>query len=158
MTGEAFSYDVRLSPGFRELLRSLLAQLRELVGSDDPGVVRLFPPAYSNDDAASEEYRRLVHDDLVTRRRAAIDVMDNTLGEETLDAEQLAAWLSALHDLRLVLGTRLGITEDGELDDLELDDPDEPAAARYSLYRALAALEEDMVDALSGLLPEEGTG
>src|SRR5207237_496469 len=65
------------------------------------------------DDAeASAEYARLMHDDLLQGHLDAIDVMATTAEASKLDDEQVAAWLAALNDIRLVLGTRLDVTEE----------------------------------------------
>ena len=52
-------------------------------------------------------------------------------------------WLTALNDLRLVLGTRLDVSEDD--DDVDPDDPDAPA---HAVYHYLGLLLGEVVDAL----------
>src|ERR671925_2223671 len=104
---------LRLPPEERELLRTLPAQLRSLLDEapDDPSLERLFPPAY--DDAESQaEYRRLMHDELLDGRRRALAVVEETIDLDRLTGEQAQAWLTGLNDLRLVLGTRLGVRDD----------------------------------------------
>ncbi len=148
-------FHLRLPPGERDLLRSLPGQLRGLLGTDDPALERLFPPAYRDDPEGNEEYRRLMRDDLVRARAGALEVMEATLDSERLDEDQIVAWLSAINDLRLVLGTRLDVTED------TYDDPpaapDDPRASAFAVYGYLGWLEEQVVEALSAGLPEEGT-
>jgi hypothetical protein len=141
-------FQLRLPIEERELLRSLPGQLRELLGTDDPSLHRLFPPAYS-DDAEHEredEYRRLMGDDLEEHHRQALTVMEETIDAERLDEEQLAGWLGALNQLRLVLGTRLDVTED--MYEHELD-PADPRAPAFALYTYLGWLQEQAVAALS---------
>ncbi|MGH9268585.1 MAG: DUF2017 family protein, partial [Acidimicrobiales bacterium] len=96
----------------RSLLRRLPGQLRELLTTDDPALERLFPPAYTDDPERNAEYRSLMQSDLVARRLTSIDVVEETVDARRLDEGQLLAWLGALNDLRLVLGSRLGITDD----------------------------------------------
>jgi hypothetical protein len=142
---------LRLSDGERELLRTLPGELRALLGSerDDPGLRRLFPPAYDRDDEDEAEYRRLMADELLEGRRAALRLVQETAGRERLTAEELDAWLRALNDLRLVLGTRLDVTE--EIYEAELD-PDHPQAYELSVYGYLSWLQEQLVAAAAGEL------
>jgi hypothetical protein len=137
---------LRLPREERELLRTLPAQLRALLDEapDDPSLERLFPPAY--DDAKSEdEYRRLMRDELLDGRRRALEVVEETLDRDRLSTEQAQAWLTALNDLRLVLGTRLGVREDELLERL---DPADPRAPGLGLYAYLSWLQEQLVEAL----------
>jgi hypothetical protein len=138
---------LRLPRDERALLRSLPAQLRRLLveAPDDPSLERLFPPAY--DDAEDEaDYRRLVGDELLEGRRRALRVIEETLDQDRLTKEQAEAWLTALNDLRLVLGTRLDVTEDMLLERLR---PDDPNAFEISLYAYLSWLQEQLVEALA---------
>jgi hypothetical protein len=146
-------FQLRLTPEERTLLRSLPGQLRDLLSSDDPALERLFPPAYPDDPLRNEEYAEMVRGDLLAGRLAAADVMEATIDAERLDEEQLTAWLSAVNDLRLVLGSRLEVTE--ELYDEGLPDGDarEPA---FAVYLYLGALEEQAVEALAGGLDPRG--
>jgi hypothetical protein len=139
-------FRLRLTSEERDLLRSLPAQLRELLGSDDPSLRRLHPPAYGDDPEREAEYRRMVRDDLLRDRREALDVMESTIDADTLDRDQLGAWLGSINDLRLVLGTRLEVTEDLYEEGVPDDDPRAPA---FALYGYLGWLEEQLVDALA---------
>jgi hypothetical protein len=138
---------LRLPRDERALLRSLPAQLRRLLveAPDDPSLERLFPPAY--DDVEDEaEYRRLMGDELLEGRRRALRMIEETLDEDRLTREQAESWLTALNDLRLVLGTRLDVTEDMLLERLR---PDDPNAFEVSLYAYLSWLQEQLVEALA---------
>lgn len=132
------------------MLRALPAQLRELLGTDDPSLVRLFPPAYAEDAAADEEYGALVRDGLREERLAALRVVEATVDAESLDERELTAWLGALESLRLVLGTQLDVTEHTYERDLDPADPRVPALA---LYGYLSWLQEQAVEALAAGLP-----
>ena len=76
---------VRLDPDELGLIRHLLAELRGLVQSDDPATEpirrRLFPPAYHLVEHSEQEaeYQRLMRDDLVASRLAALDHLDEVL-------------------------------------------------------------------------------
>lgn len=144
------TYAVRLPAPERDLLRNLVEQLRELleVTTDDPSVRRLFPTAYHEDPERDREYQQLVRDELLERRLAALETVEETAAADELDEHQLTAWLTALNDLRLVLGTRLDVSEDQP--ELGEDDPDAPAMA---VYGYLSVLLGDIVDALADDLP-----
>lgn len=143
-------FALRITGAERDVLRSLPAQLRQLMtGQDvgaDPDLRRLFPTAYPDDPEKAAEYDAMVRDDLVAERLAAIDVMERTIESDRLSEEELLAWLSSINDLRLVLGTRLDVPED--LSELDVT-PDDPRAESLALYAYLSILEEDAVAALS---------
>jgi hypothetical protein len=144
------TYAIRLPGPERELLADLVEQLRELlvVTTDDPSVRRLFPAAYHEDPERDREYQQLVRDELLERRLSALAVVEATAFADELDEDQLTGWLTALNDLRLVLGTRLDVTEDQA--DIPEDHPDAPAMA---VYGYLSVLLGDVVDALAEDLP-----
>ncbi len=142
---------VRMAPEERALLGDLPGQLRELLDErgDDPSIQRLFPPAYRNHPDHDREYQRLMADDLRDRHAASLAVLAGTAGAEELSEEEAAAWLSALNNLRLVLGTRLDVSEDMD-EDL---DPADPRAPGLALYGYLSLLTQQLVDVLAGALP-----
>ena len=137
---------LRLSKEEKEVLRSLPGQLREILGTDEPTLRRLSPTAYPDDPAKEAEYRELVAEDLEGQRRKALEVMEATIDADRLSEEQLSAWLSALNDLRLVLGTRLNVTE--EMYDEGLPEGDRRSPV-FAVYLYLGWLEEQVVSALA---------
>jgi len=143
-------FDLRLPESERQLVASLVGQLRTvLIGDDvaaDPGMRRLFPSAYADDAARDTEYREMVHDDLLTARLGALDVVEATVEASNVDEAQLLAWMGAVNDLRLVLGTRLDVSEETTFD----ADPDDPDAPALAVYQYLSFLLESIIDALSG--------
>src|SRR5919201_1851514 len=106
-------FELRLSSEERELLRRLPVQLSSLLeeAPADPSLRRLFPPAYDGDADAEAEYRHLMHGELLGKHREALVVLQETTDRDRLRSDEAHAWLTALNDLRLVLGTRLGVTE-----------------------------------------------
>jgi uncharacterized protein DUF2017 len=136
-----------LPPAERELLLQLRAELLSLLASapDDPSLKRLFPPAY-DDGRRNAEYRRLMEDELMDGLREAFDVMEATAGQDKLSPAEADAWLRALTDLRLVLGTRLDVREDTFAEGLDLSDPRAPELA---VYGYLSWLQEMLVAAVS---------
>ncbi len=142
-------FALRISSGEREVLRSVPGQLRELWTAldpaSDPDLRRLFPPGYLDDPERSAEYDVLVRDDLLAGRLAAADVMEKTIDAHRLSEEELGSWMTAINDLRLVLGTRLDVSED--LDELDVG-PGDPRAPMVALYAYLSLVEEEIVGAL----------
>jgi hypothetical protein len=145
-TGDG-EYVLRLPEEERALLRFLPDDLRSLLDAapDEPDLRRLFPPAYEDaqDEAA---YRELMGNELLEGRRQALRVLAETAQAERLTGEQAQAWLTALNDLRLVLGTRLGVTDDSLLEGLT---ENHPRAPELALYAYLSWLQEQLVEALS---------
>jgi Domain of unknown function (DUF2017) len=144
-------YEVRLPDEERALVRGLLGDLRALLslGPEDPRVRRLFPEAYADDADREAEYRRLTLEELQSGRLAAVDVVEATVDERRLTADQLTAWMQAVNALRLVLGTMLDIREDDQSLSLDRDHPDAPTMA---LYGYLGVLLEELVEAQLGEL------
>src|SRR4051812_49996375 len=97
-------FELRLPDAERQLLAALVPQLRVALaeGEDvvDPALRRLFPTAYLHDPELDVEYQGLVHDDLLERRRAALDTVEATVRATRLDEEGLLAWMGAVNDLR----------------------------------------------------------
>ena len=156
---------VTLTQPERDFLRSLPDDLRalyEVDDADDPVRSRLFPRAYLDPTAerAEREWRELVHPSLVRERLAALDRLVASLeapsksrGEALvaeLDDGDVAAWLSVINDARLALGTRLGVTDDL---DVEAIDPSDQRAPAFAAYTWLTYLEGELVEVLLGDMP-----
>jgi hypothetical protein len=140
--------DVSLPDDERDILATLLSQFRELLMiDDDPNLTRLKPVAHPDDPEASREYTELVGDQLLRQRLEAIEAVEGGLEGATLDDEGIAAWLQTINGLRLVLGERLDVTEDLDVDQR---DPEAPA---YALYEWLGWLLEQLVRAAADDLP-----
>jgi len=133
---------LRLSREERALLVGLAAELRSQLEGEpsDPSFRRLFPPAYE-DEQDEQAYRELAGGGLLDGRREALELIAVTAHEDRLSAEEADAWLRALNDLRLVLGTRLDVQE-GTL----LDNPQTPELA---VYGYLSWMQEQLVAALA---------
>jgi hypothetical protein len=90
----------------------------------------------------------MVHDDLLQSRREALATTARTADEGELPRETLEQWMVALNSVRLVLGTRLDVSED-EPPDLADDDPE---LAAWAVYEFLASVVDAAVHALSDTL------
>ena len=127
-----------------------LAKMLNMSGStqisEDPALARLFPDGYSDDEHASADFRRFTEQDLRAQKLAALTTVRDSLidwtGKSSITAQQAQDWLKALNDLRLVLGTRLEITDEVETD-FEADEPG------IHLYNYLTYLQGTLIDALT---------
>jgi Domain of unknown function (DUF2017) len=136
---------LHLLPHEVALLRELLDELETLLEDpEDPALRRLFPPAHT-DRENEEQYRSLVGDQLLSGRTKALATVRDTLGRDTLAPDEADAWLRALNDVRLVLGTRLDVSEEIDWEAVDLQD----ARGRdLAVYGYLSWLQEQLVEAL----------
>jgi hypothetical protein len=140
------TFDVKLPEDERRMLGTVLPQLKAALEGDataDPGFKRLFPVAYAQDAEHEAEYQSLVGDDLLAKRIANVETVLATVSATRLTEDELFAWMGAVNDLRLVLGTRLDVSEETDL----AVEPSDPDAAAYGLYAYLGWLLELLVDA-----------
>jgi Domain of unknown function (DUF2017) len=118
----------------------------------DPVLARLLPDAYRDDPEASGEFRRYTEQGLRSGKAAAARTVLATLppkgGRVRLSRPEAQAWMRALNDVRLALGTRLEVTDDFD-DQVAHMSPDDPRAAYVGVYQWLAFLQETLVLALS---------
>jgi hypothetical protein len=91
---------------------------------------------------AEQEFRRLVGPELDESRSLAFETLSETADATELSEQQLDAWVRALNDIRLWLGTLLDVSED-RVD----DDPEDPP---HLLYHRLTEIQGLAVEALLG--------
>jgi hypothetical protein len=143
-------FHIRLTASERDALRSSAELVRRLLDEGDPrtdaALRRLFPPAYMDDAERAAEFDSMVHEELAAGRRKAAEDVERTVDAVRLNEDDLTAWLSSINDARLVLGVRLGVSEESVPADFA-EDPERTQA--YALYAFLSWLEEDLVDALA---------
>jgi len=141
--------EIKITEDERQLLSSLIEQLRELVlstapeGAVDPSLRRLYPAAYANDDQHEVEYQRSMRDQLLERRLSHLDAVETTLDDPELNQETLNYWIMSINDLRLVLGTHLDVSEEDEPNFLDDDDPQQHQSA---IYHYLSHLLGELVE------------
>lgn len=124
---------------------------------DDPILSRLLPDFHRLDDDAPSRtsldsaaaLRSLHEPGLLDSKIGVAAVLMGTCpthgGEIRLSLEQADAWLSALNDVRLALGTALDVDDDTP-DELPDDDPRAPNMA---VYHWLTWVQESLVQAVS---------
>jgi hypothetical protein len=150
----------RLEPAEAGIVGLLLDQLEQLLEADaddvggDPVMARLLPDGHRGDPELAADYRELTEASLRSGKAEDLATVRATLpdggGEVRLDPDQAAAWMRSTNDLRLALGTRLGITEDTEPPDDVLDDEDQQLAVYYWLTALQGSLVDALVDARAG--------
>lgn len=135
---------LRLPEDERTLLRGVAASIRALLADgDDPALRRLFPPAY-DDPELDREYRELVGGQLSAGRERVLEHLASTVDRDVLSTEDADVWLRALNDVRLVLGTRLDVTEDLDWNGLS---PEDARAPELGLYAYVSWIQEQLVAA-----------
>jgi len=132
------------------ILRDLVEQMRALVkesDATDPIRARLFPDAYDDEEEAAA-YRSMTGGDLSAVKLEALDRVSESLGKEgskriVLGDDDAEAWIRALTDMRLAIGTRLEVTEDT----MDLDpDPNDPGFAALQTMHWLGWLQERILE------------
>jgi hypothetical protein len=146
----------RLVDAESSIVGLLLDQLEQLLTGDpddaggDPVVERLLPPGHASDPELAAEYRELTASALREGKADDLALVRATLppqgGEVRLDDEQARAWLRTTNDLRLALGTRLGITAETEPPDMDTSGGGDE---QLTVYYWLTAVQGSLVDALA---------
>ena len=133
----------------------LLDQLEQLLDADpvdsggDPVMARLLPPGHASDPEIAADYRELTESSLRSGKADDLAMVRATLppdgGEVRLDDDQARAWLRTTNDLRLALGTRLGVTAETE----PPEDPADEEGSQLAVYYWLTAVQGSLIDALA---------
>ncbi len=126
----------------------------------DPALDRLFPTGNRADEKEAAEFRRLTEASLRQRKgdqlASLIEAMDPDAEEDEvrLAAATAPQVLTALTDIRLVMGERLGLRTDADAERLDILvdelDEDDPAVVALMIYDFLTWLQETLAQALMG--------
>jgi hypothetical protein len=150
--GDRFS--VRLGKHERDLLVELARRSRTLLEtedpSSDPAVARLFPAAYRDDPLRNLEYETSLGGAPRSGKLQALDTMERTANARALSEEDFLTWMGVVNDLRLVLGTRIEVTEESTEEDFAAGGPRDA----YHVYQFLGWVQQEMLFALGE--PESG--
>lgn len=119
---------------------------------EDVVLQRLLPDAYNADDQASSEFRRFTERGLrdgkasdAKRVLTALEDADAVEDGIVLEGDDQLAWLRALNDLRLAIGTRLDIKEEDDYSVWEKLPDDDPRRLTYDLYDWLGYLQSALL-------------
>jgi hypothetical protein len=122
-----------------------------VVAPQDPAMRRLLPDAYDDADAAAE-FRGLTDAELRRGKSVALDRLaadlDGADAAIELTDDDADTWLSALNDIRLVLGVRLDIDDDAGQWRASLP-PDDPRHPLLAAYDWLSMVQELILDAVT---------
>jgi hypothetical protein len=119
---------------------------------EDPVLARLLPDAYTDDPEASAEFRRYTEESLrsakINSAQAVLASLPADGGEVVLSESECQQWLRTLNDVRLAIGTHLGITDDNQdlMEDFSLE---QPRSAYIVAYQYLSELQDSLINALS---------
>ena len=142
------TYRCDVPDGFLDVVAHVMTQYRQELTKGveslmDPGHRRLHPAAYHDDPQRDAEYHSLMGDELLASRLHALDETEATLRSESLTLAQLTSWMLTVNGIRLLLGTRLDVTEDDGFDGPA--DADEATSEGFKLYWALGEFLEHIV-------------
>jgi hypothetical protein len=141
----------------RKVAGEVVALLTDGMDHGDPVVTRLFPDIYPDRPEDSREFRQYTEGDLKTGKIDQAGAIlaalpDEGEGEVRLDDEAADAWLRAINDARLAMGTRLDITAETdlseELDEAILIDPGSSRVFQLSVYAYLGYLQESLLNSI----------
>ena len=114
---------------------------------DDNVLARLLPDFHREDAELAAGLRSLREPELIEAKSRAAGVLlatcPETGGRIELDVDQADDWLTALNDVRLALGTMIGVSEDMP----DVPPPDEAAAAHLGVYQWLTFVQDALVQA-----------
>lgn len=123
---------------------------------EDATLARMLPDFHRNDPSADEAdtanlnsaLRGLHEPEIIDEKLHASNIILDTLpasgGKIVLTPEQADAWLMGLNDVRLALGTTLGI----DADTPEVLDEGDPRAAHLDVYHWLTWMQDSLVQVL----------
>lgn len=163
------SLEVKILAELVDQVRGLLADRRESAGADplvaltgmaaapaaapeDAVLARLLPDFDRDDAERSGGLRQLHEPGIIAAKDAAATVLLDSLppggGTVHLDEDQARAWITALNDLRLAFGVRLGLEDEEQ--DLDAPTGDEEVdrirSVTVNTYRWLSAVQDSLVE------------
>jgi hypothetical protein len=143
------TYEWKLGPNERQVLSQVAAEFRALLAnetpSSDPSLQRVFPPAHPDDPIAELEYERSSGGALLAGKLQQLETFERCIAQKVLNEDDVLACMRAANDIRLVLGTRIDVSEGSTPADFVGDAETE---STFELYGYLSWLVESMIDAL----------
>ncbi|MBG01408.1 MAG: hypothetical protein CL470_03975 [Acidimicrobiaceae bacterium] len=141
------SYKIEITDWQKELFRNLIEEVSEIISDrENPLGNLLFPIAYQNDIDANSEFDSLTKGDLEESHLSALKILEEIPEVGEVSEETLLKVMQAINILRLVLGTRLDITDEDTPIEIAEDDPDR---SFWLIYHLLGENLSRIVDLLS---------
>ncbi|HET7399011.1 MAG TPA: DUF2017 domain-containing protein [Intrasporangium sp.] len=131
----------------------------------DPALDRLLPSAHRGDEQVADEFRRLTEEGLRQRKSGNLDLALGRLaaayGDRVVLGEaEVAAFLMALTDVRLLLGERMGMRTEEDAaalhEAMATVSDDDPLGYAMAWYDFLTWLQETLTYAVMGEDPDAG--
>ncbi len=108
------------------------------------------PAGSGTAESLNSALRTLHEPEIIEAKREAAQRLLDTLPEDggkfELSEDDAQAWAAAVNDIRLALGTMLGISQDGPQD----LPPDDPMVGHLDVYQWLTVLQEYLVLGIMG--------
>ena len=141
------SYKIELTDWQIQLFRNLVGEVNGIISDgNNPLGNLLFPIAYRNDRDANSEFNLLIKDDLQESHLSALKILEEIPEVGEVSEETLIKVMQAINILRLVLGSRLEITDEDVSIEIAEDDPDR---SLWLMYHLLGENLSRIVDSLS---------
>lgn len=134
--------EVRLGLDERRLIADLPAFVEQARAEDGPAAQRLAYVAHPDDPERQESFADMTDSLLAQERAHDARRFAETLHDSTLTEDDAMAWMRLIGEGRLVLASRLGITQNGWEADDEVDDPE------LAMLHFLGWLQDALVRAL----------
>jgi hypothetical protein len=112
-------------------------------------IKRLIPTAYPRDEQAQENFSALTAPHLLKEHIDRLTSLSGVISNQYVTGEELNEWVIALNDLRLVLGTSIGVTENSAMPDMS-----DPLIPQWVAYSFLSELVEEIISVLFSEIPD----
>jgi hypothetical protein len=143
------TFEWKLGSNERAVLSRVASDFKAVLANESPAsdasLQRVFPPAHPDDPIAELEYERANGGDLLATKLEQLETFERSVGEKVLTEADVLACMRAANDMRLVLGTRIDVSEESSPSDFAGDAETE---STFELYAYLSWLVESMIDAL----------
>ena len=142
------SYKIEIANWQKELFRNLVGEVNGIISDGkNPLGNLLFPTAYQNDIDANNEFDFLTKSDLEESHLLALRILEEVPEVGEVSEETLLKMMQAINILRLVLGSRLEITDEDIPIEITEDDPDRSLWLIYHLLgENLSRIVDSMID------------
>ncbi len=126
-------------------VRQLLIDMKELalthVEENSPASRRIFPVAYENSPEMEMDFSQLTREPLTRHHRETLEMFGSSLSNSEITEDEALAWMNALNDMRLILGTALDIDEERAA-----PDENDPNYEGYVVYDLLTYLQGALIE------------